>query len=181
MVFELKVGQVIVFRGDKLSNRLIQMGMGNYWSHVGWIVTADNKYVYIQEAKAGKNRVVTTRFSRHELHAKYDANLIKVLDFKIKSNSAFYNVVRKNNQKKYDHVANLTHLIQRILRLLGKKELDLNYTTESFVNCSEMIARSLYVLKNYPILELLNKKRFDQIKPQGIVLLHDKLEDNGLL
>jgi len=181
MVIELKVGQIILMRGDKIINRAIQMGMGNYWSHAGWIVGSDQKHIYIQEAKGTKTKVVTNKYLKKDIYDRYNNNILGVFDFKIRPNSQFYNLVRDSEDKKYDYLSIILHFFRRIKRLFKKKNNKLIYETENIVSCSELIARNLSKLKSFEILTILNKKSFEQIKPQDLANLHDKLQNSNLL
>ena len=181
MVSELKVGQVVLMRGARILNRLIQMGLGNYWSHVGWIVALDTEYVYIQEAKGIKNKVVTNKYPKHLIYSDYEHNMSTVLDFRIRPNTEFYNIVRDNEGKKYDHFANFIHFWARIKELITLRKHNVDYETKDYYNCSEMISRSISKLTDIQVLEILKKKTYDRITPQEIKILHDKCQDKGLV
>ena len=181
MVSEIRVGQVVVMRGSKILNRLIQMGLGNYWSHVGWIVKVEEQYVYIQESKATKGKVVTNRYPKHLIYSDYEHNMSHILDFKIRPNTEFYNIVRKNEGVRYDYLANLIHFWQRIKELLTKQKHTVDYESKDHYNCSEMISRSIAQLKDIDVLKITKRKTFDKITPQDIKHLHDKCQDLGLV
>ena len=181
MIGEIKVGQVITFRGKKILNRIIQIGMGHYYSHAAWIVGMDGSKILIQEAKGLTNRVSTNVYERSWILQQLDDNQIKIMDFKIRPNENFHQFVKEQEGKKYDYLTNLIHIWTRIRRLLGKSKVEIPYDTKDTVNCSEMIARGIAHTTGINVLDVLNKKYYDQVTPQGLSNLHDRMQQGGLL
>ena len=192
-------GQVLNFKYNNPVSNTISSLMGDYWTHTAIIykVEGDNieiieamgtyrdekynpKGIYkkikfllkIKQLFSGKVNINT--YSREFLSRLHKENRLKIMDFKADTS----NLVLKLNAYQnipYDYFGVFNIGIKKILSLFGKTYSgDIESSKKLF--CSELVGRYLNDTTNFNILDLANKKSFEEVRPQDISLVYDKLK-----
>lgn len=188
----LKKGMVLNFRNNNIFARTIQMGMGHYYSHSAWVRNIKGTKVYIQEALGSKTkRVTTTEYSVRDINQLFKENRLHVMDFRIQPDARFENYCKLLEGVPYDYYAIGELAIARLMALFGlnperflewsifgKAKMKLNpyFSSEKRVDCSEAIARGIAKLTHINVLEVLGVDKFEQVTPQLISVLYEKLK-----
>ncbi|MFW6246679.1 MAG: hypothetical protein ACOC22_00690 [bacterium] len=168
---KLKVGLVVNTRNNNsLFGGVISTLMGHYWTHSGWIVAVDKKYVYIQEATA--KQVQTNKYSREWIEEQFRNNKLKLMDFGIKKGIDFLRVQERFEGKKYDFANVFAIGLSRFCSLFNRK-YDIDFRGKKLF-CSEMVARGIDELTELDVLKILNLKSFENVTPQHISVLEYK-------
>jgi len=196
----LKVGNVLNFKYNNPVSNTISSFMGDYWTHSAIIVQIKENDIYLFEALGTyKNekykpsgiykkfkfllkvkslfsgRVNINKYNKNSLIKLLDENKLKVMHFKINDFSNFNTDVTLYNHKQYDYFSTLSIAIKRLFSLFGKNYTNDKKTTEKLF-CSELVGRILNNSTKFNILELANKKSFEELTPQDLSLVYDKLK-----
>lgn len=174
---KIKVGNVILFKYNTFVSNVIASILGHYWTHVGWIVKINDNKIYIQEAVGtskilGQGKVKTIEYDIDSIYQLFNQNRLKILDFKIKNNNSFKNIVKAYEDLQYDYFSAFNIGWKKIFGFTQKSKKE---TTKKLF-CSEMILRGIDELTKISTLHLLNLKSFEEGTPQHISLLDFKLK-----
>lgn len=197
MDINFKAGQVINFKNRGFFSKTIAMGLGNYWTHTGWIHTVKGDKILIQEALGSKTKKVTiNEYSRQTLVEKFEKGELKIMDFGIKPNEKFYTYAVIIDGLPYDYYAILELAVARLLTLFGinpskflefsvfnrvRMKLNPYFTTKKKVDCSEAISRGIAKLTMIDVIAELKVDKFEQVTPQLVSVLYDRLKTLGKL
>ena len=144
------------------------------------IVEVGEDYVRVLEADGVKNKQVVERnWDKQAVYDKLNANTMILLDFKIPDNQLLVTTREKSIGLKYDYFTIFELAMIRFNRLFGKKMQQTKKNpnvTPKLVDCSELMARNIHILKGWDVKAIMNYSRFEQFTPQDIVTLYLKLK-----
>lgn len=189
------VGQIINFRYEDRFSTAISTILGHYWTHTAIVVKVDpDGGIYLMEAignAKGKEKslksviknifskstqdIVISKYSRDFLSNMHKTNKIKIMDFKFAVDNDFSDFITINKNKTYDYLGAFKLFLKRLFYFFGKEYSNDIKTTEKLI-CSELAARLLDKMTDFNILKLANKKTYEEITPQDISLIYDKLK-----
>jgi len=193
-----KDGVVLNFKYDNPVSNTIGSIMAHYWTHTGIVVKVQENDIYVLEALGTYRedkykpsgfslvflskirtlfggKVTVNKYPRSYLSKLHSENKLKVMDFKMKTDSEFADLVTHYNNKPYDYFGAFTIGLKRLLKFFGRNyQNDKNTLNKLF--CSELAARFLHDLTDFDVLKLANKESFEEISPQDISLIYDKLK-----
>lgn len=193
-------GQILAFKYDNPTSNIISCYMGHYYTHVGIVTKVRNNEVMIQEAmgtfrlekykqkglfskirfflktrKLFGGQVSTNTYTIEFLDSLYDGCRLKVMDFRVPTNSKFDDLISKYEGIPYDYLSVFNLAVRKISLLFNRSERSIENTAKRMF-CSEHCMRILVLLKGLNMLEQLNKTDAEQVTPQDISNLFDKIK-----
>ena len=199
-------GNILNFSYDNPVSNTIKTVMGHYWSHTGIVVKVEGDHVHILEAMGTYReekyvprgffskfkflwnlnqlfggKVSVNVYSKIQLTRLLTQNKLKIMDFKLDSEStAFEGLVKYYENAPYDYFGAFRIGIKRVLKFFGRTYSSDKETLKSLF-CSELGARFIIALSDIDFMKMVNKETPEDVAPQDISLVYDRLRYSGKL